>query len=317
MLGYTFKTYIANGREYFEFGENEIGETTLTKKDCPFPDSLMTMLYFDIWALEPLFKQIDHALRYLHETKNAQDILPLLDELAEQHVYFELVRLEWRYRLQKAEQDHFEEWLPRKRLSHIPSTIDMMQRQIKTLFDKVLDMDKDQKHSISEKMARYYSACGRDTLNTFQFQPQPMNFELIDGSTFGEVLYPKDIYDLIDHCLRECIRREQPIRVCKNCGRYFALTGHLGVEYCSRPFDEKGRTCKDVGAINLWTQKRSDDQVFKAYRREYKKRFAWIKAGKIVPEDFYAWSERARAKKVDCDAGRISLEEYQEWLRDS
>jgi hypothetical protein len=32
MSGYTFKTYIANGREYFEFGEEEIGETTLTNE---------------------------------------------------------------------------------------------------------------------------------------------------------------------------------------------------------------------------------------------------------------------------------------------
>lgn len=33
--------------------------------------------------------------------------------------------------------------------------------------------------------------------------------------------------------------------------------------------------------------KRSKDKVFKIYRREYKKRFAWIKSGRIVPGLFY------------------------------
>ena len=50
------------------------------------------------------------------------------------------------------------------------------------------------------------------------------------------------VYDLIDYHLRECIKREVKMRVCKNCGRYFALTGRTNTEYCSRPFDEKGRT---------------------------------------------------------------------------
>jgi len=57
--------------------------------------------------------------------------------------------------------------------------------------------------------------------------------------------------------------------------------------------------------------------VFKEYRREYKRRFAWIKAGRIAAEDFYTWSEKAREKKAECEAGKITLEEYQEWLRSS
>ena len=61
----------------------------------------------------------------------------------------------------------------------------------------------------------------------------------------------------------------------------------------------------------------SDDPIFKAYRKEYKKRFAWIKAGRITDEQFYAWSEKAREEKKKCDREIISLEEFQQWLRDS
>ena len=61
----------------------------------------------------------------------------------------------------------------------------------------------------------------------------------------------------------------------------------------------------------------ADDPIFKAYRKEYKKRFAWIKAGRITDEQFYAWSEKAREEKKKCDREIISLEDFQQWLRDS
>ncbi len=58
-----------------------------------------------------------------------------------------------------------------------------MQKQIKGLIAQVLDMDGEKK-PVSEKMVAYYNAEGGDTLNTFQFQPQPMNFEVIDHNGF-------------------------------------------------------------------------------------------------------------------------------------
>ena len=54
-----------------------------------------------------------------------------------------------------------------------------------------------------------------------------------------------------------------------------------------------------------------------AYRLEYKRRFAWIKAGRITADDFYAWSRVSREKRKECSAGKISLEEYIAWLKAS
>lgn len=56
---------------------------------------------------------------------------------------------------------------------------------------------------------------------------------------------------------------------------------------------------------------------FKEYRREYKKRFARINAGRLTKSAFYAWSEEARKKKEDCDGGVISPEEFSYWLKES
>ena len=68
------------------------------------------------------------------------------------------------------------------------------------------------------------------------------------------------------------------------------MTGKASTEYCDRICDSKGRTCREMGAINTWTQRKQGDEVFKEYRREYKKRFARINAGRLTKSAFYAWS---------------------------
>ena len=321
MPDYIFKTYIDSGREYYEYTDAADREQTI-KKDFPFPESLMELLYMDTQELEAITKKMDKALLAFYQSGAKDDLQVVaagLDELASRHVYFELLRLDWLERLDMVDSTapgDFQDLLPHKKISHLCSSIDTMQKQIKGLITQTLDMDGEKK-SVSEKMVTYYNAEGGDTLNTFQFQPQTMNFEVIDHKIFTEVLYPRDIYDLIDFHVRECVKHEVKMRVCKNCLRYFAVTGKASTEYCDRVCDSKGRTCREIGAINTWTQRKQGDEVFKEYRREYKKRFARINAGKLTKSAFYAWSEEARKKKEDCDSGVISPEEFSRWLKES
>ena len=321
MHTYIFKTYIDGGREYYEYTDAADREQTI-KKDFPFPESLMSLLYMDIWELEPITKRMDKALMSFYQSRDYNELQIVaagLNELASRHICFELLRLDWLERLDMVDSTapgDFQDLLPHKKISHLCSSIDTMQKQIKGLIAQTLDMD-GEKRSVSEKMVAYYNAEGGDTLNTFQFQPQTMSFEVVDHKIFAEVLYPKDIYDLIDFHVRECVKREVRMRVCKNCLRYFAVTGKASTEYCGRVCDSKGRTCREIGAINTWTQRKQGDEVFKEYRREYKKRFARINAGKLTKSVFYAWSEEARKKKEDCDNGTITPEDFSRWLKES
>lgn len=107
------------------------------------------------------------------------------------------------------------------------------------------------------------------------------------------------------------------MRVCRNCGKYFAVMGHSTAEYCNHSFDAKGRTCRQVASILQWNRNRATDEVFKSYRREYKKRFARMKAGTMEADGFYAWSEKAREKKAECDAGKLTRDDFERWLRES
>ena len=321
MHTYIFRTYIDGGREYYEYTDAADREQTI-KKDFPFPESLMSLLYMDIWELEPITKRMDKALMSFYQSRDYNELQIVaagLNELASRHICFELLRLDWLERLDMVDSTapgDFQDLLPHKKISHLCSSIDTMQKQIKGLIAQTLDMDGEKK-PVSEKMVAYYNAEGGDTLNTFQFQPQSMSFEVIDCKIFAEVLYPRDIYDLIDFHVRECVKREVRMRVCKNCLRYFAVTGKASTEYCDRICDSKGRTCREIGAINTWTQRKQGDEVFKEYRREYKKRFARINAGKLTKSAFYAWSEEARKKKEDCDNGTITPEDFSRWLKES
>ena len=65
MSKFIFKTYIADGREYYEYAVD--GEQTI-KKDFPFPESLMSLLYMDIWELEPITKKMVKALRSFYQS---------------------------------------------------------------------------------------------------------------------------------------------------------------------------------------------------------------------------------------------------------
>ena len=76
------------------------------------------------------------------------------------------------------------------------------------------------------------------------------------------------------------------------------------IGYCDVTTDGKGLVCKEVGAFVQWSQSKEDDEIFKVYRREYKKRFAWTKAGRISPTTLYTRGEKAREKKRSARRGR-------------
>ena len=148
----------------------------------------------------------------------------------------------------------------------------------------------------------------------FPFRPVPLSFEPVEPGRCSPVLYSSRVRDMIDYSLRSCVERKTTVRRCKNCGRYFAQIGRVSAEYCERPVPEGQEVCREVGAFQQWMKKQTDDPVFKAYRKEYKRRFAWIRAGRISAEDFYNWSEQARAEKKKCAQGTISPDEFYAWL---
>ena len=118
---------------------------------------LLRLLYLDIWAYDGQIKQFDKLLMELYRTREekcARQLLPLLDELAELHIYFQLLRLDWRARLKEAQRRDYEnilDLLPHKEITHIPSNVYTIQNQVLGLIQEALDMD-GRKGSLDKKL---------------------------------------------------------------------------------------------------------------------------------------------------------------------
>jgi len=204
-------------------------------------------------------------------------------------------------------------------LRSLSEELPLYQKQIQRFFELVLDIDKAGREP-SRQIMRYYHFDQPDQPSDpelFPFRLLTTRFEPVDGAACAPVLYANTVADMISFSLQTCVEHSITVRRCKNCGRYFAQTGRVSAEYCDRtPLDGQS-SCRAMGAFQQWTLKQADDPVFKVYRREYKRRFAWIKAGRISDREFYAWSEQAREQKKKCDEGIITAEDFQRWLKKS
>mgnify|MGYP001434024290 CR=1 FL=1 len=112
-MAYTYKVWIVDGKEHFEYGN---GQTR--KKDFPFAESLMKLLYLDIWSFADLFEGMGKSIVKLYETKEQQysdNVLSALNTVAKKHIYFELLRLDWWERLEKAKAQGYKDGLATKK----------------------------------------------------------------------------------------------------------------------------------------------------------------------------------------------------------
>ena len=323
MIHYEFKTCISDGMELYGFVQEEPnGQRIMSARNARFPESLLSFLDFDIEQIRLAFQPLADGVRKVIAEKSREEsdrVCQMFAGLTNYHPYFVLLFLDWRYRLDRAwylGYEYPQNYLQVEYLDEMPDNLERLQRQALDLLTHIWVEDTSDR-SVDEKMTAYYLDAEQAGKDVFRFRPQKMSYELMYRQTFAEFLCPDTVYDLIDYHLRECLKREIKMRRCKNCGRLFAVTGHGGTEYCDRPVDEKGRTCKEIGAFRVWEKSKSTDEAFKVFRREYKKRFAWIKAGRITKDEFYDWSERAREKREECDAGELTLEEFEAWLRQS
>ena len=317
------KMYFSEKRELFQCDASGIQGVPSVDREFPFLESLLTFLEMDCGELTPILQRIaDRWSRLIAEFDRdaGTEAMVELGQLKSRHIYLELLYVRWYDRFSRigiyGDQGSAEDEQMLAELRELPGQLLLYQKQVQRFFDLVLDVDSAGRDPQQQAAKNYLHDSPRDP-SLFRFRPIPLSFEPVEPGRCSPVLYSASIPDMIDYSLRSCVERGITVRRCKNCGRYFPQTGRVSAEYCERPVPKGQQTCREAGAFQQWTKKQSDDPVFKAYRKEYKKRFAWIKAGRISDTDFYAWSEQAREMKKKCGRDVITLEEYVEWLKNS
>ena len=129
-----------------------------------------------------------------------------------------------------------------------------------------------------------------------------------------EVLYPNTVRDLYNYLKGYCLRLPLPIHKCKNCGRYFVVTGNITQDYCTRLMEGSEKTCRQMGAVVQYQSRQMKNPATKEFTRSYKAHNARVRYGTMTKAEFTAWSKEARAKRADCIAGKLPLEEFVVWL---
>lgn len=311
---YTYKMHFTRDQEIFMYDAFGYQGPAATQKKYPYLESLLSFLELDITEVNLQIQEIaetwDHYFT-ASDTSHGDTAMQLMGALAARHIYFQLLYLQW---FSKKVDETLEPAMTEE-LRLLPEQLLSCQKQAQAYIEEVLDFDHVGRDTRSNAR-KYYFKDAALSVPLFPFETLLINFEPVDTETCGAILQPRSIRDLVDFSLRECVSHGIPVRRCKSCGRYFPLTGRVSAEYCSRSNPVR-KLCSETGAVHKWTERRMGSDVFKEYRREYKRRFAWIKAGKITAESFYSWSEKAREKKTECDSGAISLKAYREWLRNS
>lgn len=102
MFNYVFEQYVLDGREYFVYGDRE---GTLTRKDFPFPQSLLLLLDLNVMEIEKIAHPIGRLIERYCQTRGAEteaQVIARLEELAAMHVYFELLPLDWKRRFERS-----------------------------------------------------------------------------------------------------------------------------------------------------------------------------------------------------------------------
>ena len=120
--------------------------------------------------------------------------------------------------------------------------------------------------------------------------------------------------DLVHFTIYQYMIQNLRFRVCKYCKRYFGVTGGSNLEYCDRLIEDSTKTCKENGALRIYEKRKMGDPAIREYKRSYKAHNARIRYGLMSREEFSLWSEKAREKRDECVAGKLSLEEFVEWL---
>ena len=317
------KMYFSGKQEIFQYDASGTQGVPSTQVELPFLESLLSFLEMDWGEVTPALQGIaENWERLLREDDREAGTAAMVDlgQLAQRHIYLRLLYVRCYNRFSRIGADipvsEQEDQQLLDELRHLSEQLPLYQRQVQRFFDLVLDVDSARQRSPE--------AGGGPLSLQFPQGPRAVRVPAHSpqlraggaGPVFAGALL-RHHPDMIDYSLRSCVERETTVRRCKNCGRWFPQTGRVSAEYCERPVAEGQPTCREAGAFQQWTKKQSDDPVFKVYRKEYKKRFAWIKAKRITAEQFYTWSEQAREMKKKCDQEAITLEEFEDWLKNA
>ena len=120
-------------------------------------------------------------------------------------------------------------------------------------------------------------------------------------------------------CVLYFVENNIPIKICKNCRKYFIPENRVSSVYCNRIF-ENNKTCKEVGANNAYKEKLKKDEINLLYRKTLSAKKMLANRNPDIPmylEKYEAWKSEANKYKQDIKSGKKTQEQFKQWLENT
>lgn len=139
--------------------------------------------------------------------------------------------------------------------------------------------------------------------------------DLISNHCSVELSYAcSTIFDMLNLEFTKMLETDIRLRKCKRCGRYFIMKGNYDTNYCDRILEGQTRTCQELAAQDNYKAKAAENPALKIYSKYYKRFAARLRSKQLKEKDFNTWRYQAITKRNDCLDGKITTEEYVQWL---
>ena len=143
------------------------------------------------------------------------------------------------------------------------------------------------------------------------FKEKQLSVEELIDVMHTKNIYVEEVYE-INNCeeqikfeLFKVIQNNFVINKCKNCGKIFIpitssnnpnQKGRNDQKYCNSLFENTGKTCKEIGALNKQKEKVQNSPILIEYNREYKRMHGlhYNHQKKFTEKKFKEWSKKAR-----------------------
>ena len=78
----------------------------------------------------------------------------------------------------------------------------------------------------------------------------------------------------------------------------------------------KTKNWQELAAVENYKAKIADNKALPVYNKYYKRYAARVKVNQIKEADFKKWKYQALTMRDECTGGKISVEEYTQWMED-
>lgn len=190
-------------------------------------------------------------------------------------------------------------------------------RSPETVHTEIICTSPTQEYRSSEKKEFHLSGAQQSFAQRHGLAQETMKNALRQIQAIQHVHLCSSLKEMLRLEFTQLLEENVQVRQCRRCRKYFLVKGNYPSLYCTRTAEGSTQTCQQLAAASAFHSKLKDndgDNAWGVYSKYYKRYYARIKRGALTATEFKQWQEDAAEKRDDCLDGKMTLDEYKNWL---